>query len=55
MYTHIIVSSNQKCYQAVWWPSKETSLGPREKSHPLMMFESGQCNRVRKSNLRPNV
>jgi len=52
MYTHIIKKSNQRCFQAAWWPSADKSPGTLEKAYPLMMFESGQCNRVRADNLK---
>jgi hypothetical protein len=52
-FTHKIVSSGQKCFPACWWPSEDPKAGTHEKEYPLMMFESGQCNRVKKSNLKP--
>ena len=52
MFTHKIIKSDQKCFPAAWWPSADPLLGKREKTYPLMMFESGQCNRVNIKNLK---
>lgn len=54
MYTHVTKSSNQKCFPAVWWPTKDPYAGSREKAYPLMVFESGQINRVKADNLKPH-
>jgi len=53
MYTHTTKRSDQRCYQATWWPTTESSAGTREKAYPLMMFESGQVSRVNINNLEP--
>lgn len=55
MYTHKTVSSNQYCFHVGWWPviDKDKSLMRQEEQWPLMMFESGQINRVNKDNLKP--
>ena len=52
MYTHLIKRSNQLCFHAAWWPSKDPHAGSTEKAYPLMMLESGQCTRVRADNLQ---
>jgi len=51
MFTHITKKTRQRCFGAVWWPSKDASLGSREKAYPLMVFESGQIDRVNANNL----
>lgn len=51
MFTHKIISSGQKCFAAAWWPTKDKSAGTLEKAYPLMVFESGQVNRVSADNL----
>lgn len=51
MFSHMTKKTKQLCYQAAWWPSEDSSLGPLEKRYPLMMFASGQCNRVNANNL----
>ena len=52
MFTHTIKSSGQRCFPACWWPTKDKGAGAREQAYPLMVFESGQCNRVRADNLQ---
>jgi hypothetical protein len=51
MYTHALKTSGQRCYAAVWWPSKDKAIGAVEKQHPLVVLESGQITRVRRDNL----
>lgn len=52
MYTHETIKTGQRCFQACWWPHEDPKMGPLEKAYPLMMFESGQCNRVNAKNLK---
>jgi len=55
MFSHITKKSKQRCYKAVWWPTRESTAGSREKRWPLMVFESGQINRVNINNLVPYI
>ena len=52
MYTHLIKKSNQRCFAAVWWPTKNEHAGSQEKAYPLMFIEGGQINRVKSENLQ---
>ncbi len=51
-FTHITKISKQKCFHVCWWPHADKSAGIKEREYPLMMFESGQCNRVSASNIQ---
>lgn len=53
VYTHELKKSGQKCFRAVWWPSKDPEIGKREAIWPMMMLESGQVTRVNVNNLKP--
>jgi hypothetical protein len=53
MYTHLVKTSNQRCFHAAWWPAKDPSVAAQERKWPLVMLESGQCTRVREDNLKP--
>lgn len=53
MYTHELISSGQKCFRAVWWPSKDPEIAKREMAWPMVMLESGQVTRVRVNNMKP--
>ena len=50
-YTHKMKRTGQRCFPAAWWPTADAHAGNKEKEYPLMMFESGQCNRVNAKNL----
>jgi hypothetical protein len=51
-FTHVLVKSGQRCFHAAWWPSEDPLVGAKEKTYPLMMMESGQCQRVNANNLK---
>ena len=52
MYTHLIKASNQRCFSAIWWPTKDIHAASREQAYPLMFIEGGQINRVNVDNLQ---
>ena len=52
-FTHVTKKGGQLCFRAAWWPHEDPRTGTFEKNRPLMMFASGQCNRVSANNIKP--
>ena len=51
LYTHKLKSSGQRAAMVPWFPTLDDKLIAKEKTHPMVMLESGQITRVARNNL----